>query len=168
MSQEEFQDVQRLIALKRFEQPPEGFVDDFLDEFHSRQRSELLQKSSRGLFWERLSTYIGEFGAAKWAYASVGACALFLGLFAAGTQFGGQGNSTLPTTALFPESSSLPNGNGNAPALPRMGGAIPAGTAPVSSSMSGFASPHFGPAGGVVPVGATRNAEGRVIVYREF
>ena len=50
--------IQKLIALKRYEQPPEGFVDDFLINFHHRQRSELLRQSSFGLFWDRLTAYM--------------------------------------------------------------------------------------------------------------
>jgi hypothetical protein len=62
MSKSEFDDVQRFIRLKRYEQPPEGFQEAFVAEFQRRQRAELLQRSSVGLFMERLGTYISGFG----------------------------------------------------------------------------------------------------------
>lgn len=54
---ENFQEVQQLIALKRYEQPDDAYFEEFLDEFHRRQRQELLQRSSRSLFFERVSTW---------------------------------------------------------------------------------------------------------------
>jgi len=53
----EFEDIQRLVRLKRHELPPEGFVDGFVTAFHERQRSEMLKQSARSLFWERLTTF---------------------------------------------------------------------------------------------------------------
>lgn len=53
----ELEDIQRLVRLKRYEMPPEGFVDSFIIAFHERQRSELLKQSARSLFWERLMTF---------------------------------------------------------------------------------------------------------------
>ena len=62
----EYEDLERLIRLKRYEQPPEGYFEDFLNEFQRRQRSELLQRSSRSLFFERLGTYASGFGKETW------------------------------------------------------------------------------------------------------
>lgn len=50
-SDPEFEKVSRLLALKRHERPPKGYFDNFLSEFHSRQRAELLR--ARG-WWEQL------------------------------------------------------------------------------------------------------------------
>ena len=58
MIEPEDTEIQRLIRLKRYEQPPEGFVDEFLVNFHYRQRSEILRQSSLSLFWERLVTFM--------------------------------------------------------------------------------------------------------------
>ncbi len=58
MIEPEDTDVQRLIRLKRYEQPPEGFVDDFLVQFQHRQRAEILRGSSLGLFWERVTAFM--------------------------------------------------------------------------------------------------------------
>ena len=55
-------ELQELIRLKRFEQPEEGYFDDFLTEFQQRQRSEILNTSARGLFLERVKAWFGELG----------------------------------------------------------------------------------------------------------
>lgn len=70
----EFEDIQRLIRLKRFENPGEDFVEDFVTQFRERQRSELLRQSARGLLWERVSTYFEDLVSPKWALAGATAC----------------------------------------------------------------------------------------------
>jgi|SRR6476661_6835098 hypothetical protein len=75
----EFQDIQRLIRLKRFETPGEDFVEDFVSQFRERQRSELLRQSARGLLWERLNTYLEHLFAPKWATAGATAAFCLLG-----------------------------------------------------------------------------------------
>ncbi len=74
----EFNDIQRLIRLKRHEQPPQGFVDDFVASLHERQRSEMLQGSARGLLWERVTTYFADLLNPKWAWAGATAMALLM------------------------------------------------------------------------------------------
>lgn len=82
----EFEDIQRLIRLKRFEQPDESFTEDFLREFHQRQREEMLKRSSVELFWERATTWWNNILAPKWSLAGVAAAACIAGvwLFSAG------------------------------------------------------------------------------------
>lgn len=69
--------IQNVLHLKRYEVPRDGYFEDFLEEFQSRQRQELLRKSSLSLFMERAGTWFRELGAIKWvvgggaAYAAV-------------------------------------------------------------------------------------------------
>ncbi|RBP44518.1 hypothetical protein DES53_104339 [Roseimicrobium gellanilyticum] len=72
----DFEDIQRLIRLKRHEQPPPGFVDDFVGRLQHRQRAELLQQSARGLLWERINTYFEGLFAPKWGFAGATVMAL--------------------------------------------------------------------------------------------
>ncbi len=59
-------EIQKLIALKRYEKPPEDYFDHFLSEFQCRQREELLKRSSLSILAERVATFFKEFGASKW------------------------------------------------------------------------------------------------------
>lgn len=76
------EDVQRLIRLKRFETPGEGYTETFLENFKDRQRSEMLRASSRDLLFERVAMWWSESGAPR--YVPVGAfaaCALGAGIY---------------------------------------------------------------------------------------
>jgi len=42
-------EIGRLLRLKRYEQPPPGYFEDFLHQFHRRQRDELLRQLEREL-----------------------------------------------------------------------------------------------------------------------
>ncbi|MFV1995674.1 MAG: hypothetical protein ACC661_09575, partial [Verrucomicrobiales bacterium] len=53
----ESDEVHKLIRLKRYEKPHDGYFEQFLTEFHGRQRSELLKRSAHGIFCERVATY---------------------------------------------------------------------------------------------------------------
>lgn len=61
-------EVQDLLRLKRYEQPSEEYFEEFVDEFHRRQREDLLKCSARSLFAERVTVWLREMGMAKWAY----------------------------------------------------------------------------------------------------
>ena len=74
----EFENLQRLMRLKRHERPAEDFVEDFLSRFKERQRAELLRQSARGLLWERVSTLLGDFISPRWTTA--GATAAIAGI----------------------------------------------------------------------------------------
>lgn len=82
----EFDNIQRLIRLKRFEQPDDGFTEQFLREFHQRQRSEMLKQSSLQLLWERTITWWDNLMVPKWGLATAAAaiCLMSLWLFSGG------------------------------------------------------------------------------------
>ena len=78
----EYKDVQKLIALKRYEQPSDEYFDQFLDEFRQRQRQELLNKSARGILFERVQTWMNGLGKQGWVYgAGVAYAVVMLGFF---------------------------------------------------------------------------------------
>ena len=65
---EESTDLQKLLQLKRHENPGDHYFENFIDDFHSRQRSALLNQSARSLLFERIGTYFS--GGAKPILAS--------------------------------------------------------------------------------------------------
>lgn len=65
----DFEDLQKLLRLKRYERPPDGYFERFAEEFKERQRSEMLRQSARGLLVERVSTWIWTSGTKRWLYA---------------------------------------------------------------------------------------------------
>ena len=57
---DEFNDneIARLLRLKRYEQPPPGYFENFLHEFHRRQRDELLRQPLWRICWERAHDFM--------------------------------------------------------------------------------------------------------------
>jgi len=68
--------TQRIIRLKRYEQPPEGYFDSFLSEFHRRQRADLLNPSLSTLILERIQAVLSEIRVPAMAYAGAAAVAV--------------------------------------------------------------------------------------------
>ncbi len=54
-------DIGKLLRLKKFEQPPPGYFENFLHEFHRRQRDELLRQPVLSVLWQRLSDALYRF-----------------------------------------------------------------------------------------------------------
>ncbi len=78
----EFEKVEKLLHLKRYEHPPEGFYEQFLDDFHDRQRLEIMQRSAWSLFWDRVETWFWGVGTRKRVYlVGVAYAAVMIGLF---------------------------------------------------------------------------------------
>ena len=59
-----------LLALKRSERPEEGYWQDFLCEFHQRQREEVAKRRTFSGLWERTTDWFSELGGAKWLYGA--------------------------------------------------------------------------------------------------
>jgi hypothetical protein len=57
---DEFNDTEiaRLLRLKRYEQPPPGYFENFLHEFHRRQRDELLRQPLWRICLERAHNFM--------------------------------------------------------------------------------------------------------------
>lgn len=62
--------LENLLALKRHERPEEGYWQDFLCEFHHRQREQAVAKSKLTGFVGRMSTWFSDLGPSKWAYGA--------------------------------------------------------------------------------------------------
>jgi hypothetical protein len=59
---DEFNDneIARLLRLKRYEQPPPGYFENFLHEFHRRQRDELLHQPVWRICLERAQNFMSQ------------------------------------------------------------------------------------------------------------
>jgi len=64
------QELQKLLRIKRFEQPPPGYFDGALIELHQRQREELLRRSATLIWWERFVSGLGNFRIPSYAYGA--------------------------------------------------------------------------------------------------
>ena len=64
------QQLQKLLRLKRFEQPPPGYFDRALDEFHRRQREELLRRSAIQIWFDRFISGLWSFRVPTYAYGA--------------------------------------------------------------------------------------------------
>lgn len=72
--------MHHLIRLKRYENPPQGYHEDFLKEFHHRQRAELLRPSLSVLLMERFSSLMSDFRIPAMAYAGAASLAVVAGV----------------------------------------------------------------------------------------
>ena len=75
--EDDFKDLQALLRLKKHEAPPAEYFEDFLYDFHRRQRAELLHRPLWRLALDRLEGALPTFSPARYAYA--GSCALAVG-----------------------------------------------------------------------------------------
>ena len=62
--------LQELLRLKRFEQPPPGYFDRTLNEFHRRQRAELLRRSALQIWFDRFLSGLWSFRVPTYAYGA--------------------------------------------------------------------------------------------------
>src|SRR6516164_8052421 len=53
-------EIARLLRLKRYEQPPPGYFENFLHEFHRRQRDELLRQPVWRICLERAQKFMSQ------------------------------------------------------------------------------------------------------------
>ena len=60
---DEFNDneITKLLRLKRYEQPPSGYFENFIHEFHRRQRDELLRQPLWRICLDRTRDFVSSF-----------------------------------------------------------------------------------------------------------
>src|SRR6516162_3896470 len=63
--------IARLLRLKRYEQPPPGYYENFLDEFRRRQRDELFREPFWSICVDRMRNFV--FSRNLWSLAYSGA-----------------------------------------------------------------------------------------------
>lgn len=73
---EEHDEISKLLRLKRYEQPPPEYFENFLVEFHRRQRAELLREPLWRIAFERVAAFFSEQTATRYAYGAATALVL--------------------------------------------------------------------------------------------
>ncbi|HEX4086212.1 MAG TPA: hypothetical protein VHY22_14950 [Chthoniobacteraceae bacterium] len=75
---EDFDELSKLLRLKRFEQPPPAYFEDFLDDFKDRQRAQLLREPAWRIAWDRVTAFFGGHSAARIGYGLASAAVLVI------------------------------------------------------------------------------------------
>ena len=77
---EQFDDneIARLLRLKRYEQPPPAYFEDFLHEFHRRQRDELLRQPLWRIALQRVQDFMLTLNVARLASYPAAAAAVLV------------------------------------------------------------------------------------------
>lgn len=68
--------ISNLLRLKRYEQPRPGYFEDFLQEFQTRQRAELIRRPLWEVAWDRMVSLAPNFQVPRMAYATIVALAV--------------------------------------------------------------------------------------------
>jgi hypothetical protein len=109
MNQFNDEEIGKLLRLKRHEQPPPGYFDNFLHEFHRRQRAELLRQPLWKIALQRAHDFMFQLNVpALTSYPAAGTalviCAAVISLKVYQTPNAGPGPS-IATTATVPHLS---------------------------------------------------------------
>lgn len=59
-----------LLATKRIERPEEGYWQDFVCEFHRRQRQQTVPEPGLSAVWRRVTGLVADLGSGRWAYGA--------------------------------------------------------------------------------------------------
>lgn len=128
METDEDMNVSKLLRLKRYEQPPPGYYDDFLREFQRRQRAELLQRPSWENLWERIASIAPSFRVPQFAYGAIAAIAVCASVFIVIPKQGDTtslAQSNTPSSSFSLTSSRPVTINDTQPVAARADGSLP-------------------------------------------
>lgn len=106
------QDVHKLLRLKRYEIPSSDYFERFIDEFHDRQRADLISRPTLNILIERVMNAFPEFHVPRLAYAAVAAAAVMVSAVILFQQQGADapsGSFALNSPAV----AQLPSGQGD-------------------------------------------------------
>lgn len=78
MDQMDDNEIGKLLRLKRYEQPPPAYFEDFLHEFHRRQRDELLRQPLWQIAFGRAQDFMMRLNVARLASYPVAATAVLI------------------------------------------------------------------------------------------
>jgi len=81
MHDDEFEAIRKLMRLKRHETPGAGFTEDFLKEFHRRQRELAQRQSGLDRFLQMLGDKFEAFLNPKWGLAAAAAVIALVAVF---------------------------------------------------------------------------------------
>jgi hypothetical protein len=98
-------DLQKLLRMKRYEQPEPEYFAQFLSEFQRRQRTEILKQPLRKLLLERVQTFFQQLSFAGYGYAGATAAVLV----AAGIISANILNSPVPSSRALASNSDTPS-----------------------------------------------------------
>ncbi|TAG09728.1 MAG: hypothetical protein EAZ42_06005 [Verrucomicrobia bacterium] len=62
--------IQDLLALKRHECQNESYWQDFIREFHQRQRQQVIPQTAVAGWWQSIASWFEAIGPSKWAYGA--------------------------------------------------------------------------------------------------
>jgi hypothetical protein len=115
--------LSKLLRLKRYEQPPPRYFDDFLREFQRRQRAEMLRRPAWAVLWDRIASIAPTFRVPQFAYAAIlilaaGASSLIVTQQPAG-------KADAPRTSLSLTTSKPVTITDTLPVAERTGGSLP-------------------------------------------
>ena len=99
-----------LLALKREERPEEAYWQDFLCEFHQRQREQAVKRSGPTGIINRVTEWVSDLGPARWAYgAGLAYAAITVGYFLAPDVISVRPASTVPVHRIVePPAPAMP------------------------------------------------------------
>jgi len=124
------ENISKLLRLKRYEQPPPGYFEDFLQEFQSRQRAELIRRPLWELVCDRIMAVAPTFEVPRLAYGAIAAIAVAASVM-------------IVSRPVPPTSGTLAENSRHTLSLTSPNPVTIGGTLPVATTSTGSPSVHY-------------------------